>query len=99
MAWSNGYYYRSRRRGRRVDRDYLGRGPEASLAAALVEERQRQRQAKRQQRVEAQQVWEAASAPLEELLQEVDLLVRAVLLINGWHQHARGQWRRRRHHG
>jgi hypothetical protein len=78
-----------------VVRQYLGRGEEARLAAALVQERQRQRQVDRQARQADQQVWEAACEPLADLIARTDLLLRAVLLANGYHQHHHGEWRRR----
>jgi len=40
-----GYFYRSVRRGKKVDREYYGRGPIADLAAHLLDEA-RQKQAK-----------------------------------------------------
>jgi len=33
-----GYFYRSVRRGKKVDREYYGRGPIADLAAHLLDE-------------------------------------------------------------
>lgn len=97
MAWRGAYYYRCRRVGGRRTWDYLGKGPEARLAAALVAERQRRGQLERQLRLEAQQSWAAASQPLLELISLTELLVRATLLASGYHQHCRGEWRRRRH--
>ena len=42
MAWdSRGYYYRSRREGKRVRRDYFGKGPIGELASDLVDDMRR----------------------------------------------------------
>lgn len=101
MAWERRqrggrYYYRSVRRGGRVVKEYLGCGPAAELLADLdAQERQRRRQERdaerrsRKQRAEAQ-------APLEEFILGVEALTRAALMEAGYHQHDRGEWRRRR---
>jgi len=89
------YFYRSVRRGRRVLHEYYS-GVEAQLAAALAEERQRQRLAERRVRRRDQKTWQTAQDPLDELLLVTDLLVRALLLLSGYHQHHCGDWRRRR---
>lgn len=49
MAWDKrGYFYRSRRVGRRVVRDYYGKGPIAEMAAFLMSELRRAREARGQ---------------------------------------------------
>ena len=100
MAWvvrgDREYYYRSRREGGRVVRDYYGSGDEARLAAAVDAERRRLRDRDR----EAKRVERAARATAEQLLNELaagsDLLVAAALLAAGYHRHHMGEWRKRR---
>jgi hypothetical protein len=92
-------YTRCRRRGGRVVREYVGRGP----AAELVAQADALARAARRKEVEARRVeranWDTARAPLQELVVVTDLLVAAALLAAGYHQHDRGAWRRRQHNG
>jgi hypothetical protein len=100
MAWEihNGrrVYYRSRRVGRRVGRDYFGAGSEARLAAALGELRRAERRAERAERRANRERWEAARGPLDALIDGTDLLARAALLAAGYRRRHRGIWRKRR---
>jgi|SRR5579884_2000273 len=101
MAWvcrgQKQYYYRSRRYGARVGREYFGTGPEAELAAALDQRRQQEQQARRQAAQAERQRWDGAAAVLGQLIAATDLLVDAALLSGGYRQHERGAWRKRRH--
>lgn len=100
MAWirrnAKRYFYRSKRRGSRVERQYFGSGPDAHLAAALDAQCHRERQARRDHLQADRERWEGAAALLSELTEIADLLVRAALLGAGYHQHRRGAWRRKR---
>jgi hypothetical protein len=100
MAWvrrgRKDYYYRTRRRGGRVQRDYFGSGPEAQLAAALDEQRRRDRQACREAAEAVRTRWDCVAVPLESLRILVDELLKAALLGAGYRQHERGPWRKRR---
>jgi hypothetical protein len=90
MAWDKGRYYtRSRKVNGRVDREYVGTGWLAELAAQ-VDALEGQRRQEEQARLEA------LDAPLSDLNDRADLLARAALLAAGYHQHNRGEWRRRR---
>jgi hypothetical protein len=89
------YYTRSRKVNGRIIREYVGKGPEAELAAALDAERRRQRQALREERNAERRRWEAVSGALRPLTQVSQLLFRAALLAAGFHQHERGAWRKR----
>src|SRR5262249_62030056 len=99
MSWQQRgqqrYYYKSLRvGGGRVRCLYFGSGPAAELAAVedqlhrleLVEARERRQAALARQR--------AADAALDRLCEMTSLLARAALLAAGYHQHARGPWRR-----
>ena len=103
MAWSrkqrgprSGYYYRSRRVDGRPVKLYVGRGPDAELAARLDEREREDRRAERgtwlTERVRLAVV-DAAFADARSL---VDLLVRAALILSGFHLHRGSEWRRRR---
>ncbi len=102
MAWEarrrgrGPYYTRSRKEHGRVRREYFGKGPEAQLAAALDAQRRRDRQARRDHLRADRERWEGAAALLSELTEIADLLLRAALLGDGYHQHRRGAWRRKR---
>jgi hypothetical protein len=89
-------YTRTLRRGGRVVRQYLGTGAAAELAARADA---RAREARRHD-AEALRAEEAhrqvARAPLLDLYRWTDALVRATLTGLGYHQHAHGQWRKRR---
>jgi hypothetical protein len=97
MGWDKGgrYYTRSRREGGRVVREYLGGGAIGELAAQLDAIGWAKREADRAARAEREEV-KALDAPLNELDGLADLLVRAALVAAGFHQHHRGNWRKRR---
>ena len=101
MAWvsrgSRKYYYQSTRVGGVPTRKYLGSGPEAEKAAAEVERSRTEKAAEAAALHAEEQNHAAATAPLDDLCQLTDLLLRATLTSLGFHQHARGAWRRRRH--
>jgi hypothetical protein len=89
------YYYRSVKLGGRVRREYWGCGPDAGLVAALDAEERRRRAglaaAFRDERVRTAEA-DAAAALFAGLVRD---LLRAELVAAGYHQHARGQWRKR----
>lgn len=90
------YYTRSRKEDGRVVREYVGGGILGELAAQMdaLERERREEQAARWK--EEQEELDALEAPVEELSEASDLLVRAALLASGYHQHNRGEWRKRR---
>jgi hypothetical protein len=100
MALERGYYYRVRRENGRVVREYVGRGRVAELMAKLDaldrekkrEERRLDAAALRNKKAELA----ALDADLEALIETTDLLARAALVAAGYHQHKRGEWRKRR---
>src|SRR5262249_21258480 len=95
-SWERGRYYtRSRKVNGRVVREYVGAGRVAELTAQLDA-------IERQERADKRADWLARWADLETLddsldhLNELaDLLARAALVVAGFHQHKRGEWRRR----
>ena len=102
MAWQQSptgkrYYYRSVKKDGRVIHTYCGTGEAGEKAAAEDEQR---RQARRQHleaqhSIEAQ--WKAIWASAQTLTESTTQLTRATLVLAGFHQHRRGEWRRRRH--
>jgi hypothetical protein len=96
MVWERGYYYRVRKINGCVVREYVGTGAAAELAAQMDAinraDRQAERDAWRAEREEA----EALDAGVRELDELADLLARAALLVAGYRQHKRGEWRRKR---
>jgi len=98
MSWErrkgSSYYYRGIREGGRVRKIYFGGGPEAAAAARVDAERRAQEQAERTEWAEVEQL----DAQIDQMCRAVQRLMTAVLYGAGFHQHARGAWRKRRGH-
>jgi len=101
MAWETRerggrYYTRSRKVRGQVEREYVGAGRVAELAAELDaierEKREAAREADRAMRAEI----DAIDAPLDELDDLTELAARAALAAAGYRQHNRGEWRKQR---
>ncbi len=93
MPWDRrGYFYLSRRVGKRVTRHYFGRGPLAEAAADLVDD---MRRAKAVATAQPDPI-DAAAPQLHALGTWLDLAAAAHLLAAGYYRHDRGPWRRRR---
>src|SRR5262245_55043484 len=101
MPWTNRgggrrYYYRSSRVNGRPTKVYVGYGNQAEAEAAEVETRKAER-ADRQRTLSAEcKAHDEAVAPMDELCRLTDLLMKTHLVLAGYHQHDRGEWRRRR---
>jgi hypothetical protein len=89
------FFWRKKVRGKE-SRTFVGRGPEAELAAALEQMRREQSEQQRRRRRAEQARWEAADEALARVVAVTKLLVRAALRGGGYHQHQRGEWRKRR---
>jgi hypothetical protein len=87
-----GYFYLTRRVGRRVARDYFGKGAIADAAARLVETARAARAAARDEAARRR----AADALFRDLAARLVLAAAAELLAAGYHRHDRGPWRRAR---
>jgi hypothetical protein len=98
MVWhrqTNGhrYFYHSKIVRGKLVHTYLGTGPAAELVALQdARRREAQSQARRQELANFQ----SAERPLMYMTKGTDLLFHAALLESGFHQHDRGEWRRRR---
>ncbi len=99
MGWDKGRYYtRSKKVNGRVQREYVGTGRVAELAAELDALERDERQLKAQDVRDEKGELAALDADLQALTETTDRLARAALLAAGYHQHKRGEWRRRRGH-
>ena len=101
MAWeSRGgvgrYYTRSVRVGGRVERQYIGSGPVAEFVASEDERRRREREARRAAWRAERDAWDAIEAEAAASCRALGTLIGANLVLQGFHQHNRGKWRRRR---
>jgi hypothetical protein len=96
MVWDRGYYYRVRKVNGRVVREYVGGGPLAELAAQTDALLRQERELKAQELRRQKEALAALDAELAALCEQVDLVARAALLAAGYHQHKRGEWRKRR---
>ena len=90
------YLYHSRRKGRRVVREYVGSGKAAeAMMAAFEQESLDQVRRREAERLEAER-WDKVEAVMAELETWLNLLATATLLVAGFHRHDRGKWRKRR---
>ena len=110
MGWerrkggSGQYYTRSRRVHGRVRREYFGCGDVAQLAAETDATLREARAARRQLRAERQreertrhdEMYAAILGPLDALDAMCRMAMRRELEAAGYHQHDRGEWRKRR---
>ena len=101
MGWetrrgSGRYYTRSRKLNGRVIREYVGTGLVAELAAQQDAEGRAEKLAEQEHLHHEAARWASTAAPLTELSRLVDGLTAAALIAAGYHQHHRGEWRKRR---
>ena len=99
MAWENRgstqeYYYQSRRINGHVRKIYIGSGVGAQKAYVMDQQRQAQRA---QEHVFWKKI-EALNTQTETLRDTTRTLIKAHLLTHGFHQHKRGDWRKRHTH-
>ena len=90
------YYTRSRKENGRVVREYVGGGVLGQIAALEDEYQRRRREEQAAYSEELLGELDALDASVEELSEASDLLVRATLIVSGYRQHNRGEWRMRR---
>ncbi len=96
MAWERGYYYRVRKVNGRVVREYCGNGLLAQVAAAQDEERRAEREERQRAQKRQREEVEKLDAEVNAVNEIADLFARAALMVAGYQQHDRGQWRRKR---
>lgn len=99
MAWEdrNGrrYYYRKRREGGRVVSEYVGNGFIGDLASARDGEERFKADIARADWLKQKESAEAIDEQISEAEKYTKAIVKAVLLISGYHMHKR-QWRKAR---
>lgn len=93
------YYYRSRRVGGRVVKEYHGEGLRALLAIEQDEAGRAERAERQNALADELATIAALEAPLSSFCDATEALARAALLATGHHRHDRGEWRRRRGDG
>lgn len=103
MAWetrgNRTYYYRSRKIGGRVVKEYLGAGPMAvRLAAQDTAERERRHEHGERARADARRLADLAAHD-DAFSRATEALMAAALMAAGYRQHARGAWRKQRDGG
>ena len=97
MGWEKrGYYTRSRKVNGRVVREYCGNGLLAQLAAEHDEDERRLRDLRRRAERWDREEMEALDAQVNAVIEVADLLAQSALLVAGYRQHDRAQWRRKR---
>jgi hypothetical protein len=90
MPWKNGYYYRNRRLNGQVVTEYIGSGV---LAELIAQEDQKEQASRKAERVELRRL-EKDDRQAAALFRDIDLLVKASLLLVGCYNH-KGEWRRK----
>jgi hypothetical protein len=100
MGWKtingNRYYYKTSRIGTRVRTEYVGNSEVAMLIAQLDKIENRERVIRQAEEKEAREEWRAVEEKLDEMLADARSAVAEVLKAAGYHQHHRGEWRKRR---
>lgn len=93
---SRGYFYRKKRVNGRVVSEYIGGGQVAQILAQL-DEREREKRGAQREAVAAQiEQWRASDRAAKGAFDFVSIVLGAALQSAGYHQHARGEWRRKR---
>lgn len=97
MGWERGRYYtRSRRANGRVVRQYVGCGLLASIAAEADAHAHAKRTEAHDERQRLHSDLDRLAALVASLNQVCDHLANAALIASGYHQHNRGEWRKKR---
>jgi hypothetical protein len=101
MAWErrsrgSAYYTRSRRVGGRVVREYLGGGLIGTVAAAADAEQRAVRFQQARAWVTLRSQLRAAEDVTDQFCAAAETLTRGAIMLSGYHQHHRGEWRKRR---
>ena len=96
MAYSrNGYYYRSKRRGRRVTTEYLGAGEIGEMVATLDTLERQERKAEAARVAANRKRFTDQERVFDAIGNTVTKLAAAVLVANGYHTN-KGTWRKAR---
>jgi len=90
------YYVRRPRKAGRRGFEYIGVGPKAEQAAAEDAQKRAEQLALNQCRKDDQAAWQRSTQPLDQLAAVACALMKGTLVAAGYHQHDRGEWRRKR---
>ena len=90
------YYTRSRKVNGEVIREYVGGGVLGEIAGRMDALERRQREEEATAWKEEREQMEALDGLTEELYEAAEILAKAALVAAGYHQHKRGEWRKRR---
>ena len=90
------YLYRSVRTGGKVTSEYGGSGEPARLIAQMETLERRERDCERQRERDERRELDDLEQALDELVEQAKALARGALAAAGYHQHERGEWRKRR---
>ena len=90
------YYTRSKKVNGEVVRKYVGGGVLGELASQMDTLKRLQWEEEAAAWKEEREKLEALEAPVEELCGAAEMLIKAALLAAGYHQHKRGEWRKKR---
>jgi hypothetical protein len=90
------YYTRSKKVNGRVVREYVGGGILGEVSARMDADERRQRAEEASLWREERERLEAVDGLTEELYEAAEVLTKAALMAAGYHQHKRGEWRKRR---
>lgn len=101
MAWESrnrqgAYYTRSRRCHGKVIREYIGSDETAKVIAKIDEIERQVRKAELDAQRELRAELDAIDTHVEQLGEVADVLMRAVMIASGYHQHKGGEWRKYR---
>ena len=96
MAWKRGYLYRNRRVGKKVVTEYWGNGFSALLAEQVNERVKAEAEAKRREWQAIQDEQQRLDKMVNDFGQLAAAYADAVLLLNGYRQHKRSEWRKKR---
>jgi hypothetical protein len=93
---SRGYWYQTKRNGQRVTREYIGRGLVADLTANLDQSDRDGVDVERAMRRAEIAKFDGLNRDVQTAFDAVQEVVKSTLEASGYHQHDRGQWRKRR---
>jgi hypothetical protein len=100
MAWAwrgnHRYYYRSIREDGQVKKEYVGTGQLAELYAEMEAEERAEREAEQEAWRRERAEMDAIDAQLGAWWDAGTVILKAVLYSEGYYQHDRGEWRKRR---
>jgi hypothetical protein len=90
------YYTRSRRVAGQVEREYVGAGEIADLAAEVDSAEREARYTQRANLRKLERSMDALDKAVNEFIWHTEALTKASFIVAGFRRHNRGEWRKRR---